>query len=85
MKTTPPARTTPKIAATRLTPSREEISAKAEALWRQRGCPQGRDDEFWLEAEKALANTQPKFNDDAVTEDLDALFPDEDRSSPTAL
>jgi hypothetical protein len=35
-------------------PSHEEIMARAEALWREKGCPQGCDDEIWLEAEQQL-------------------------------
>jgi hypothetical protein len=37
-----------------LVPSHEEIATRAEALWREKGCPQGCDDEIWLEAERQL-------------------------------
>jgi hypothetical protein len=32
----------------------QQIAEKAEQLWRQAGQPQGRDDEFWLAAEREL-------------------------------
>ena len=35
-------------------PSHEEIAVEAEVLWRQEGCPMGRDDAIWLEAERQL-------------------------------
>jgi hypothetical protein len=35
--------------------SHEEIMTRAEALWREKGCPQGCDDEIWLEAEQHLS------------------------------
>jgi hypothetical protein len=38
-----------------LTLSPKEIATRAEALWRKNGCPEGRDDEFWLEAERQLS------------------------------
>ena len=37
-----------------LVPSHDEIATRAEALWREKECPQGRDDELWLEAERQL-------------------------------
>ncbi|MDI4666320.1 DUF2934 domain-containing protein [Xanthobacter autotrophicus] len=39
-------------AASGLTPTeREQISRRARALWREEGCPQGRDRELWAQAE----------------------------------
>jgi hypothetical protein len=38
-----------------LAPSHAEISIRAEALWRQKGCPQGCDEEIWLAAERQLS------------------------------
>jgi hypothetical protein len=35
----------------RSVPLHDAISRQAEKLWRRYGCPQGRDDEIWLEAE----------------------------------
>ena len=32
-----------------------EIAERAHTLWSARGCPNGRDDEIWLEAERQLA------------------------------
>jgi hypothetical protein len=49
------------------------------------GRPAGRDDEIWLAAERALGKRTPTFDDTAVNDELDALFPDTDRESPTAL
>lgn len=42
--------------------ARAEISARAERLWHERGCPTGQDDVIWLEAESLLqaeAESQP--------------------------
>ncbi len=35
-------------------PTHEEVRAGAEVLWRQQGCPEGRNVEIWLEAERQL-------------------------------
>jgi Protein of unknown function (DUF2934) len=35
-------------------PSHEEIAAPAHLLWHQKGCPHGRDEEIWLEAERGI-------------------------------
>ena len=37
------------------TPTHDEISLQAQQLWRSRGCPAGRDNEIWLEAERKLS------------------------------
>ena len=42
---------------TRQATSREEIARRAEELWQRNGCPEGRDDEFWFEAERQLSGT----------------------------
>src|SRR3954454_2678490 len=34
--------------------SKEAIRARAHELWKQHGCPTGRDVEFWLQAEREL-------------------------------
>ncbi len=39
-------------------PARDEIVARAEGLWRQKGCPEGCDEPVWLEAEKQLCGEQ---------------------------
>lgn len=41
--------------------TREEITARAQAIWEQKGRPEGRDDEIWLEAEQQL-RSQPAGN-----------------------
>ena len=35
-------------------PTHEEISARAHALWVERGCPDGSPEEDWLAAEREL-------------------------------
>jgi hypothetical protein len=35
-------------------PGREEIAARAHALWEKEGCPDGHDEEHWLKAESEL-------------------------------
>ncbi len=45
---------------------------EAEVLWRQRGCPSGRDDEIWLEAERQLrhvARIQQDADDEKALSD----------------
>lgn len=42
--------------------SHEQIAARAEELWRQRGSPSGQNDAIWLEAEaelKAKSESKP--------------------------
>ena len=36
------------------TPLREEISRRAHQIWEENGSPHGRDDEFWLKAEREV-------------------------------
>lgn len=38
--------------------TQEQISRRAEELWRQYGCPEGRDEAIWLEAEQQLLGIQ---------------------------
>lgn len=35
-------------------PSHDEITQRAKSLWEERGRPEGRDTEIWLDAEKSL-------------------------------
>jgi hypothetical protein len=50
-----------------LAPSHGQIAARAEALWREKGFPQGRDDETWLEAERQLrAELQQRIERDEI-------------------
>ncbi|HUG12400.1 MAG TPA: DUF2934 domain-containing protein [Opitutaceae bacterium] len=37
------------------TPTHNQISERAFKLWQDRGCPEGSDSEFWLEAERQLS------------------------------
>ena len=37
------------------TPSHEEVTRRAEEIWREKGCPSDRDEEIWLEAERQLS------------------------------
>lgn len=39
---------------TRKAPSREQIAERAKAIWQQKGCPCGQDEQNWLEAERQL-------------------------------
>ena len=41
---------------TAVRPSHEDIANRARALWQAKGCPAGKDEENWLEAEKQLRN-----------------------------
>ena len=43
-------------------PTHDQISRHAEDLWRERGYPQGRDDEIWLEAEQKLKRREAAGN-----------------------
>ena len=38
-------------------PTREEISARARQIWQDRGCPNDRDLEIWVEAERQLSQS----------------------------
>lgn len=40
--------------------SREEIRQRAQAIWEQNGRPNGRDEEFWFQAEAELRETRPE-------------------------
>jgi len=39
-------------------PSEHEIRARAHELWEQAGKPDGREEEFWQQAEQALRATE---------------------------
>jgi hypothetical protein len=36
----------------------ERIRTRAHQIWQQHNCPPGRDDEFWLQAERELEDAQ---------------------------
>ena len=40
-------------------PSHDAVSQHAKEIWLARGCPEGRDNEIWLEAELQLAEVTP--------------------------
>ena len=42
-----------------LNPTYDEIAVRARDLWLSHGSPQGRDEEFWLEAERQLKAGMP--------------------------
>jgi hypothetical protein len=58
MKKTPvrPSPSSASFTDVALPPSHKEIATRAEALWRDKGSPQGCDDELWLEAERQLCH-----------------------------
>lgn len=52
-----PASAAPKH--TREMPLLEEVSRRARQLWEEKGRPEGRDVEFWLEAERQVLGADP--------------------------
>ena len=42
-----------------MTEREQQIRERAHRLWEEAGCPQGRDDEFWHEAERAIEEEEP--------------------------
>ena len=51
------AAATPSSSSRREKPSHQEIAERARALWNGYGCPSGRDEQIWLEAERQLIGT----------------------------
>jgi hypothetical protein len=37
-----------------VTLNHEQVAERAKAIWKQRGCPSGQDEQNWFEAEKQL-------------------------------
>jgi hypothetical protein len=72
-----------------LSPTHDQIAARAETLWRQMGCPESRDEEIWLEAERQLRRSPipPQFESDdgpeERMEELDEIHPDESLGQET--
>jgi Protein of unknown function (DUF2934) len=75
-------------------PAHQEIAARAEAIWLERGCPQGANDEIWLEAERQLRRgagvalgglRREGFKSDSVLADLDELYPSPSGRETTSL
>lgn len=50
----PPPEAAPGSPNLRTRPLHEEISHRARELWQSYGCPAGRDEQIWLEAERQL-------------------------------
>jgi len=50
------------------TPTREEISLRAWSIWQAHGCPTGRDEEFWFEAERELTTPTSADNVPSATD-----------------
>lgn len=50
----------PPAANTHTRPDHQTISARARDIWREKGCPSGRDEEIWLQAERELMGTGAK-------------------------
>jgi hypothetical protein len=53
------------------------VAARAEALWREQGCPHGRDLEHWLEAERQLGRPLPTPKGDDLEKRSADFSPDE--------
>jgi hypothetical protein len=45
-------------------PTKEQVIHRAYELWEQAGKPEGRDDEFYQQAEQELRNAPPLTPDD---------------------
>jgi len=41
-------------------PAHEKIAARAQEIWRERGCPKGQDEEIWYQAERELRAGSPR-------------------------
>lgn len=57
----------------RTRPLQEDIAACARELWKKYGCPVGRDEQIWLEAERQLLGADPKINRVGGPTSADAL------------
>ena len=53
------------------TPSYTEIEARARVLWQEKGCPEGRDEEIWLQAEQDLARRPAGGGRNSIDADLE--------------
>lgn len=62
--------TSPSATATKTFPGRrEDVAARAYQLWEQHGWPDGRDMEFWLEAERQLMGADSGMDNKASGND----------------
>lgn len=46
-------------------PPHEQVALHAELLWRAKGCPEGKDEEIWLEAERQLVSENEEIRQEA--------------------
>ena len=60
-KSAKPVKTVAKAAPTRRAITTDCIAARAHTLWDQAGRPQGRDVEYWLQAESQLKQDTQSF------------------------
>ena len=60
-KSAKPVKTVAKTAPTRRAITTDCIAARAHTLWEQAGRPQGRDVEYWLQAEAQLKQDSQSF------------------------
>jgi hypothetical protein len=73
-------------------PTHAEIARRAEALWRQKGCPENSDEQIWQEAERQLNGglsesppTDQELDTGKVAQELEERFPDDSGREPTSL
>jgi len=52
--TAPRSTTTSAPSANTVTPTYEQISQRAQEIWKKKGCLPGQDEQNWLEAERQL-------------------------------
>ncbi len=53
------------------------VAERAESLWREEGCPHGRDLDHWLEAERQLRGRPPATKGDDLNMRSPDFSPDE--------
>ncbi len=71
-----------------ITPTHDQIAARAQSLWREMGQPESRDEEIWLEAERQLRRTPTarrfeRAGPEERMDELDAAYPDPSTSKET--
>lgn len=54
-------------------PTDEQIRSRGHQLWEEAGCPEGRADEFWHQAEREL--TEASDEDSGSTGPTPTVFP----------
>jgi hypothetical protein len=65
------------VASRALPPTHEQIEALAHAIWVDRGCPEGRELDNWLEAERQLkGDVRSPLAADDIPADAKALQPE---------